>query len=510
MSRSRRRKDPEPPSDPEEEDEPGALIAFVRLLQGLKQYELADAAAMDPSRISRYEAGKEIPEPATLVRITGAGGLRPSLEAPVRSFLRLIRRALRGAGPSEPVLPGPGRPAEAAQRAVWGIVERSLSLARLELSVLRSIEEDSRPARPTAADQSRVEDLLARLRRFKPGQRRFLVQESKAFQDWLLCVRLCEESVQAAAHSAQEALEWALLACEVAGRVPGPEAWRSFLRGFAEATLANAFRVGNRYQEAQEAFARGRRLREKGRDDDGLLDPGRPVDLEASLCRDQRRFDDAIKLHDEALAVARPDQIAVILLNKAYTLEEKGDHEASIEVLEEAAGRLDGQNQPRLLFGVLFNVAGNLLRLGKAKKAEPIIVEVRALAERLRNDLDLIRTRWLEANASAGLGQRAEALEGLEEVRRAFVKRELPFDFALASLDLALLHLKDGRLAEVKELAVEMVEIFRQMGVLREAIAAVLVFQDAARREAVTTDLVERLQEFFKRAPGNPKVRFEG
>jgi tetratricopeptide (TPR) repeat protein len=268
--------------------------------------------------------------------------------------------------------------------------------------------------------------------------------------------------------------------------------------------------VGNRYREAQEAFDRGRRLREEGRDDDGLLDPGRPIDLEASLCRDQRRFAEAVKLHDRALAVSRPDQIAVILLNKAYTLEEKGDHEASLGVLAEAARQIDGQSQPRLLFGVRFNFAGNLLRLGKAEEAKPILAEVRALAERLGNELDLIRTRWIEANVSVALGQRGEALEGLEEVRRAFVKHELPFDYALASLDLALLHLEEGRLVEVQEVAVEMVEIFKKLGVEREAIAAALLFQDAARRAAVTTDLVERLQEHFKKARGNPALRFEG
>jgi len=136
------------------------------------------------------------------------------------------------------------------------------------------------------------------------------------------------------------------------------------------------------------------------------------------------------------------------------------------------------------------------------------VEEVRALAENLQNDLDLIRVRWLEGNALAGLGRRAEAIEALGEVGRAFVKRELPFDYALAILDLAQVDLKEGRLAEVQELAVEMLEIFEALHVHREAIAAVILFRDAAGKEAVTDDLVQQLQEYLRKARVNPKLRF--
>jgi tetratricopeptide (TPR) repeat protein len=285
-------------------------------------------------------------------------------------------------------------------------------------------------------------------------------------------------------------------------------AWRSRLHGFAEPFVGSALRVGNEYQAAKDAFARGRRHWKEGRDDIGLLDPGRPIDLEASLCRAQRRFTEAIKLHNQAWEVSWPEQAAVILLNKAATLEAKGDYEASIETLHEAALRVDRKRQPRLLFGVRFNLAANLVRLSRAQEAMPIVEEVRALAERLQNDLDLVRVRWLEGNALAGLGRRDEAIEALEEVGRAFVDRELPFDFALASLDLAQVYLREGRLAEVQELAVDMVKIFEALGVQREAIAAVILFRDAAGQGAVTGDLVQRLQEYLKKARVNPKLRF--
>src|SRR5215213_166409 len=233
MTRAEGRSEKEAVREPEEEDEPGALIAFVRLLSGLKQNMLARRARMDQSRISRYESGESMPEPATMARILAAGGLRPPLIAPIKSFLRLTRRALASGDLMEPDLRITDRPAEAVQRAVWGVVERSLALARVELRILWSLPVDEKPAPPTAADRSRAEDLLARLKRCRARRRQILVRESRAFHSWLLCVRLCDESLAAAANDAQEALEWASLACEVARSVPGSDAWRSRLRGFA-------------------------------------------------------------------------------------------------------------------------------------------------------------------------------------------------------------------------------------------------------------------------------------
>jgi tetratricopeptide (TPR) repeat protein len=214
-------------------------------------------------------------------------------------------------------------------------------------------------------------------------------------------------------------------------------------------------------------------------------------------------------ISDEALALARPEEIGSILLNKGFALQEKGDHAEALQTLKEAAQHIDGERQPRLLWVLRFNQAANLRRLERAQEAAPIVAEVRELAERLRNDLDLMRTLWLEGNLDSGLGHRDEALIKLEQVRRAFESRKLPFDYALASLDLALLHREEGRFAEIQALAGEMLKIFEALKVHREAIAAVLLFQEAAEKHEVTAELVRRLQDYFTKAQKNPQLRFE-
>lgn len=486
----------------------GPLIGLIRVLRRWSQTRFAGKAGMAKSQLSRYESGAEVPRPETREKLLQSAEIPRHLVAPIRSFLRLLLRALGREARVEPVAWGDLRPPDAAQRAAWGILERAVTFARLELAVRWSLRTVGKPAPPTAAERARAEALCDLLTSFEPKKRPLLVEGSEAYRDWLVCVLLCERSERAAAHSSDEALEIARLACLVARSLPA-DAFRPCLEGWAEHFAANALRVGNELAEADAAFVRAERLWRSGTDEAALLDEGRLLDLRASLRRDQRRFGEAIRLHDQALTAARPERRGHFLLNKSATCEEEGDYEASLKVLELAAREIDGQRQPRLLWVQRFNVAACLVRLNRAAEAEPIVVEVRELARRLGNDTDLVRTAWLEGLVLAGTGRLEGAVAALEQVRRDFELRGLPYDYALASLDLALLYREQGRWAEVVEVAVEMKKIFEAAGVHRETLAAVLLFREAAERREVTREVVKRLQEYLKRAQRDPGVRFD-
>jgi hypothetical protein len=85
---------------------------------------------------------------------------------------------------------------------------------------------------------------------------------------------------------------------------------------------------------------------------------------------------------------------------------------------------------------------------------------------------------------------------------------ELDFDAALASLDLAAVYVSQGRTEDVRRLAEETLTVFQAHNTHREAIAALLLFQDAARREQAGIELVHEVSGFLKRARANPELRF--
>jgi hypothetical protein len=139
--------------------------------------------------------------------------------------------------------------------------------------------------------------------------------------------------------------------------------------------------------------------------------------------------------------------------------------------------------------------------LGRAAEAEALLPEVRALVAELANDIDAIRLLWLEGKIASHLGRWQEALDKLARVCRAFAERRMGYDAALASLELAAVHLEVGDTAAAKAIAREVLPIFQGYEVDREALASLLVFCQAAERDAATAGLARRLAAELARAP---------
>lgn len=491
----------------EQDKEFGNFLSFLRWLPGSwSQARLSEEAGIGRSEINRYEKGKTRPRPATLRLMTTAVGVPERLVGFLRWSHTLIRKSLVAEKALDPQV---GELAEETRTAMCGIVERALALARAEQVFLRN--RPRRPGPPTEEDHRRVESLFKKLTGYPEAKQRLLIRAAPSYQDPLLCLRFCKESEKVAAHDPSEALKLAERALFIAQHVQGSDAFRSRCEGWSTGFIGNAHRaIGSNLPEAERKYSRAWSLWRQGEDPAGLFSEAYLLDMEASLQRAQRHFPRARKLHEDALALSQPEEVGSILLNKACTLQDQGEHEEALQSLERAAQVVDGNRQPRLRFGVQFNRASNLLELGRAKEAAPLVMEVRELAEALGNNIDLVRLLWLEGKCAAGLGQRDKAVTSLEQVRRAFEDRKLPFDFALATLDLALLYRQEGRFAQIRALAGEMLKIFQAQQVHREAIGALIVFQEAAEKEQVTAALALRLGAYLRRAQSEPGLRFEG
>ena len=316
-----------------------------------------------------------------------------------------------------------------------------------------------------------------------------------------LVERLCEASVHAAADAAARSLALARLALSLAQLAPGPVPWRCRLEGVAWAFVGNAQRVGSDLLAAAASLATAWRLWRAGAlAPDSRLAEWRLLDLEASLRRDQRRFGVALDLLDRALVAAPPAATGRLLLKKSYTLEQAGEIEPALAVLEQAAPLVSMEDEPRNCQAVRFNRTVLLCHLGRYAEAEIALLELQQHARQLGNALDQLRARWLTARVWAGLGRTEEARVAFEEVRREFTKRLLGCDTAMVSLELASLHLAAGRRAEVRELAEEMHWIFSAQGVEREALAALSLFREAVESDSVTIELARRVLQAVERA----------
>ncbi|HXO42615.1 MAG TPA: helix-turn-helix transcriptional regulator [Thermoanaerobaculia bacterium] len=472
------------------------LVGLLRLLGHRTQEEMAAAAKIHYSTLSRFEDGLRTPDAAALEKLARAAGVPTWAVHGVLLPAIALARALAG-GPLGR-LAGRLDPPLAEALAAGQSTAASAGVAEF----LAAPEDDpAAEALPPVAGAAGADNLdpwtlaapAAPSPRPAPPER-YLDYEA-------LCDRLCAESAWAASDNAARSLELACMALRVAELAPTPDGCGPALEGTARAFVGNALRVGSDLPAAAASFATAWRLWRAG-----PLAPGsrlaewRLLDLEASLRRDQRRFDQALDLLERALVAAPPTARGRILLKKAFTLEQAGDIAAALATLEAAAPLVEGGAEPHHSWTLRINRLVLLCHLGRYAEAEAGLPELGRHARQLGNDLDQLRARWLAGRVWAGLGRRDEAREAFEKVRREFTERHLGYDAALVSLELAILHLEAGRTVEVRDLASEMLSLFTAQHVGREALAALSLFREAAESEALTVDLVRGVLAAVERA----------
>jgi len=217
-----------------------------------------------------------------------------------------------------------------------------------------------------------------------------------------------------------------------------------------------------------------------------------------------------LQLIERALATSQGGEgKGRVLLKKSKTLEELADYDAALDALQQAAPLLEEAAEPRLALVLRFNLANLLCHLGRAAEAEAMLPAVNLLAVRLGNDLDLVRLRWLEGRVAAGQDRFEDAAAAFQQAREDFATRQLPYDRALVTLELAALLAGRGRAAEVKELARRAAPVFVALAIHPEAERALDIFRAAAAEERLSVELARRLVAYFYRAPHDEQLRFE-
>ncbi|HKI03774.1 MAG TPA: hypothetical protein VKK31_17470 [Thermoanaerobaculia bacterium] len=476
------------------------LLSILALRYDRSQKEIGAAAGIAPKRISQYLTRGEIKE-EVFDRLLAALKCRQAAVRTVTACLESLEALERD-----------GVLTEAERDEVESGVLMAARLVREELTRAALFSRTHpAPGYPGSGEvrfyRERAEELWKRLKDLPEESRSAVVRIAGEFQSWALCERVCAESVTEASRKVERAAGLARLAGEIAEEVRGPEGWRERLRGYAAAHAANVLRVSGDLRAADTAFERAKHLWRAGSDPASVLDPGRLPDLEASLRRDQRRFEEALLLLDETATVGRAPARA--LINKGFTLEVMGEYERAVETLLQAAPLVERQGDPRLLYMLRFNLAVNFCHAGRYAEGTKLIQQVRELATALGDEVFLLRVIWLEGRIAAGVGHSWEARGLLAQARREFGRRGLSYDVALALLEEAALLLDENKLAEVKALARELTGVFAANGVHLEALAALRLFQDAAERETATAEFARRVLRYLDRARYDQGLRFK-
>ena len=300
---------------------------------------------------------------------------------------------------------------------------------------------------------------------------------------------------------------------------PFEEKWIYQLRSLAWSAFGNARKVQGDLAAAETAFDMAGSWWEAGSADIGDAFGYEAVllTLKAPLRTAQRRFPEAIKLLDQAVDLyldgppehRDPHLAGRSLITKAGVLIEQGESESVIQALKKANGLIDPARDPRLHLCIRHNLVDNLSKMGRHTEAAALLPDLQTLAAEQGSTLDRLRLNWVAGRIAAGLGDHAQARHLLTDVRQTFLATDNAYEAALATLDLVIPDLKEGNLAAVRHLADEMVTVFRTHNVSREALAALLLFQEAATRETATADLARQIATTLTRAEASTSLGAE-
>lgn len=466
---------------------------LLRAVSGKSQEQLGEETGIPAGVIGQIEQGKVMARPAYLARLAANEGLTSADAEDILRRYETLRSSRRRRG-------------QTAEDLLEGLAAELRSHTRESYERLVALPLPA--SGPQSEERIRAAELFERLVGLSPQERLAVVRLEEEFQSWALCERVSHASEREASRDIELANAWAILAVEIAERVRGTDGFPCRVQGYAAGHgKANVLRVCGELKPAEAAFAAAKRLWLSGTDPLGLLDPGRMLDLEASLLRDQRRFAEALVCLDEAIVIGRSQGRA--LIKKGLTLEVMGEYERAIEALLRAAPLIDRSTDPLLGNTLDFNLATTYCHVGHYAGAAELVPQVRSLAGNLGDKIFLIHVDWLQGRIAAGMDRREEALRLLAQARQGFDQRNMSYDVALTLLEEAVLLLEDGRATEVKVLAKELTKVFESKGVHREALGALKLFKEAAEREEATAEQARRVLGFLFRARHDEGLHFE-
>lgn len=356
--------------------------------------------------------------------------------------------------------------------------------------------------------------LFVELMRHPFSEQEARLREDVRFQTWGVLELLIERSWELAIPDPAGAEALALLALTLTGHLdPGryPAELIEDMRARAWAYIANSRRGRSDLRGAEKAFEAAFEHLDSGSGDPVEL--GVLLDLRASLLRAQRDFQGSIGLLRQAIdrfvAAGDSHRAGRSMINLATVYERAMQPEEAIPLLLEAVEKIDPEREPRLLLCARHNLITNLAEMGRGLEAQRLYRETRPLYRSFAEPWVQNRRKWVRAKIARALGQISHAETLFLLARDGFVAEDIPYEAALVSLELATLYAEQGRTADLKRLAADMVPIFTSLRIHWEALAALTFFRNAVETEQASAAMIASVAGFLKRVEHDPDLRFE-
>jgi tetratricopeptide (TPR) repeat protein len=368
--------------------------------------------------------------------------------------------------------------------------------------------------RELSREREQLPGLVERIRSLPEEELRQLLLADPELQTWALCEWLIEECRDLTHAETVRAEALADLAVSLVERL-APERYGeplvNDLRARSWTCAGEVLRNLADLRAAEEALARADDFLARGTGDD--LEEAGLLEATAALLRDRQKTPEAHRLIDEAIDIYRRYRdlhlVGRAFVQKGTTCAAAQDLDAAIRWFRKGLGLLDSTRERRLELSARLSLMLSLHESGHHHEAWFLLKASRSEIQSHGGELLRLRLVWLEGKIQLALGAPGDAERSLAEACQGFAAQGVGFDAAAASLDLALLYAAQGRSGEMRRLAEEMLAISAARDLHREALAALIVFQQAVRMDRASAELLLEIRTYLQRARKDPTLRFE-
>ena len=328
--------------------------------------------------------------------------------------------------------------------------------------------------RDLQADPSEVAQLCADLATSRWTREALQRKERASYRRPEVCLGLVDWSFSLHHQSPRRMLELSRLARTVSDALDDGSGLREILtdvRAQARLALGNALRVNGRFQAAAAVLRKAEELLLVGTGNPLL--GARLLHFQAKVLTEVDRQSEAVELLKQARrcfdGLGQVQDAMAVQVSAGISLARAGQLDEALSYYYSALGNVDAGRDPELTLGIVYNIASVLNRAGFPEEAAEVARDSYGLYRFQPSRKALLGFQWCEARICAKLGYRNEAIAVLSAVRSAFLAQRLPFDAALAGLDLATLFALQGRSFVTAALGSESLLVCQSRGLYRGA-----------------------------------------
>lgn len=266
--------------------------------------------------------------------------------------------------------------------------------------------------------------------------------------------------------------------------------------------LANAYRIGEQFARADEAIATAFAHLAAGTGDEAL--EARLLSLHASVLGSRSRFREALEVLSRlrTIHLRRGDrhQAGRALFQAGFYLGYWGLSEVALRTVAEGMEMIDADADPVLHLNALQTYIDLLIDCGRWEEARTQLRQHRSRLLAGQGLLNRVRLKTVEGRLEVGLGNLDRAARAFTTARRRFPGAGSRRLAALATLELAAVRIRQGRLGEANPLIEEAVDELVAVEATSEALTALKLLRTSRGISQLTAAQVQDAADALRRS----------